>query len=46
LAYQDQRVVSDRTIDSHVKNLRRKLNSQSQSGDLIHSVYGMGYKLE
>lgn len=46
LAYQDQRVVSDRTIDSHVKNLRRKLNSQSQSGDLIHSVYGVGYKLE
>lgn len=46
LAYQDQRVVSDRTIDSHVKNLRRKLNEQSQSGDLIHSVYGVGYKLE
>ena len=46
LAYQDQRVVSDRTIDSHVKNLRRKLNAHSQNGDLIHSVYGVGYKLE
>ena len=46
LAYQDQRVVSDRTIDSHVKNLRRKLNAHSKQGDLIHSVYGVGYKLE
>ncbi len=46
LVYQDQRVVSDRTIDSHVKNLRRKLNQASAEGDLIHSVYGVGYKLE
>jgi two-component system, OmpR family, response regulator BaeR len=46
LAYQDQRVVSDRTIDSHVKNLRRKLNIRSKTGDLIHSVYGVGYKVE
>ncbi len=46
LVYQDGRVVSDRTIDSHVKNLRRKLNQASAEGDLIHSVYGVGYKLE
>lgn len=40
--YDDHRVVSDRTIDSHVKNLRRKLGED----DLIHSIYGIGYKLE
>ncbi len=46
LVYTDQRVVSARTIDSHVKNLRRKLNDASSQGDLIHSIYGVGYKLE
>ncbi len=40
--YDDHRVVSDRTIDSHVKNLRRKLGKD----DLIHSIYGIGYKLD
>lgn len=46
LVYTDQRVVSDRTIDSHIKNLRRKLNEISKEGDLIHSIYGVGYKLD
>ena len=46
LVYTDQRVVSDRTIDSHIKNLRRKLNDVSKEGDLIHSIYGVGYKLD
>jgi two-component system response regulator BaeR len=42
--YTDHRVVSDRTVDSHVKNLRRKL---AQAGfDPISSVYGVGYRLE
>ena len=41
--YEDHRVVSDRTVDSHVKNLRRKL---SEAGvDPIESVYGIGYRL-
>ncbi|MBV8464565.1 MAG: response regulator [Burkholderiales bacterium] len=44
--YEDYRVVTDRTVDTHVKNLRRKLESISADGDLIHSVYGVGYKLE
>lgn len=43
--YDDHRVVTDRTIDSHVKNLRRKL-SVVNAEDLIRSVYGVGYKLE
>ena len=42
--YDDHRVVSDRTIDSHVKKLRKKLSDLSER-DLIHSVYGVGYKL-
>ncbi|MFT5574453.1 MAG: two-component system response regulator BaeR [Cryomorphaceae bacterium] len=44
-AYLDQRVVSDRTIDTHIKNVRKKLLDASDQ-DLIHSVYGVGYKLE
>lgn len=44
--YPDRRVVSDRTIDSHVKKLRRKLAAAWPEGELIHSVYGIGYKFE
>jgi two-component system response regulator BaeR len=44
--YEDHRVVSDRTVDSHVKNLRRKLEAARPGTDLIRSVYGVGYKLE
>ena len=44
--YADHRVVSDRTVDSHVKNLRRKLQKVRPADDLVHSVYGVGYKLE
>jgi two-component system, OmpR family, response regulator BaeR len=44
--YKDHRVVADRTVDSHVKNLRRKLQQVRPQEDVIHSVYGVGYKLE
>jgi two-component system, OmpR family, response regulator BaeR len=44
--YADHRVVADRTVDSHVKNLRRKLQRVRPGDDLVHSVYGVGYKLE
>jgi len=44
--YPDQRVVSDRTIDSHIKNLRKKISGVSPETELIHSVYGVGYKFE
>ena len=43
--YDDHRVVTDRTIDSHIKNLRKKLSEMSDT-DTIHSVYGVGYKWE
>ena len=44
--YPDQRIVEDRTIDSHIKKLRKKLAVTSEVGELIHSVYGVGYKFE
>ncbi|MEM1089677.1 MAG: response regulator [Pseudomonadota bacterium] len=45
-AYQDHRVVSDRTIDSHVKNLRQKLQAVSPDASPIQSVYGAGYRFD
>ena len=44
--YTDNRVVSDRTIDSHVKKLRQKLEALDTDTQYIHSVYGIGYKFE
>lgn len=44
--YPDHRVVSDRTIDSHVKKLRRRLAELLPERELVHSVYGVGYRYE
>ncbi len=44
--YSDYRVVSDRAVDTHVKNLRRKLADASGVEDMIKSVYGLGYRFE
>jgi two-component system, OmpR family, response regulator BaeR len=44
--YPDHRIVTDRTIDSHIKNLRRKMSEVHPEADCIKSVYGMGYKFE
>ena len=38
--------VSDRSVDSHIKNLRKKLLGCDANGARIHTVYGVGYKLE
>lgn len=43
--YADHRIVSDRTIDAHVKNLRRKLG-EAGLPDAIAAVYGVGYRWE
>ena len=43
--YSDYRIVSDRTVDTHVKNLRRKLTESCPGTELIESVYGVGYRL-
>jgi two-component system response regulator BaeR len=44
--YSDHRVVADRTVDSHIKNLRRKLHQAWPQHELVRSVYGVGYKIE
>lgn len=45
--YDDRRIVSDRTIDSHVNKLRKRLQTVSQADEeLVRSVYGVGYKFE
>ncbi len=46
LIYPDQRIVSDRTIDSHIKKLRKKLADLLPNQELIHSVYGAGYRYD
>ena len=42
----DQRVVTDRAVDSHVKNLRRKLEQAGGKSDCIRSIYGVGYRFD
>lgn len=44
--YTDSRVVSDRTIDSHIKKLRKKISAIAPELNVIHSVYGAGYRFE
>lgn len=45
--YPDQRIVCDRTIDSHIKKLRKKLATAANPGEeFIQSLYGAGYKFE
>ena len=43
-AYPDRVSVSDRTIDSHVKRIRRKLTALDADFDAIEAVYGAGYR--
>jgi two-component system response regulator BaeR len=44
--HDDLRDVSDRTVDSHIKNIRRKLDAAQVVGHAIVSVYGVGYRYE
>jgi two-component system response regulator BaeR len=46
LACQDSLDVTDRAIDSHIKNLRRKLAAALPHAEAIHSIYGLGYRLD
>jgi two-component system, OmpR family, response regulator BaeR len=46
LASRDNLDVADRAIDSHIKNLRRKLAALMPDAEAIHSVYGLGYRFE
>jgi len=44
--YRDERVVADRTVDSHIKKIRRKIAGVLPDREIVHSVYGLGYKYE
>ncbi len=44
--YNDHRVVSERTIDSHIKKLRKKINCLNADSEIVQSVYSVGYKVE
>ncbi|RJE79632.1 response regulator [Paracoccus sp. JM45] len=45
LAFPDDTAVFDRTVDSHIRNIRRKMNTVGE-WDPIRSVYGVGYAYE
>jgi len=44
--YDDHRIVSERTIDCHIKKIRKKLARILPGTEVIQAVYGVGYKLE
>ncbi len=44
--YQDHRDVSDRTVDSHIRNVRKKLAQLPLEHEIIQSIYGVGYKYQ
>ena len=44
--FEDGRIVLDRTVDTHVKNLRHKLKTATPEHDYVRSVYGIGYSFE
>ena len=45
-AYDDQVYVDDRTIDSHIKRLRKKFKAVDTSFDVIETLYGVGYRFK
>jgi two-component system response regulator ChvI len=46
VAYQEDVYVDDRTIDSHIKRIRRKFRAADPDFDAIETLYGVGYKFE
>ena len=46
VAYQEDVYVDDRTIDSHIKRIRRKFRSVDPEFDAIDTLYGVGYRFE
>ena len=45
-AYDDQVYVDDRTIDSHIKRLRKKFREKDNEFDIIETLYGVGYRFK
>jgi two-component system, OmpR family, response regulator ChvI len=46
VAYNDDIYVDDRTIDSHIKRIRRKFRAVDPSFDAIETLYGVGYRFD
>jgi two-component system response regulator ChvI len=46
VAYQDDVYVDDRTIDSHIKRIRRKFRAADPEFDAIETLYGVGYRFD
>lgn len=46
MIFDDGRIVLDRTVDTHIKNLRHKLKVINPKTDYIRSLYGVGYSFE
>ncbi len=46
LAYEDNRIVSSPTINTHINNLRKKFNTFDGKESYISSIYGIGYRIE
>lgn len=46
LTSEDYRDSGDRTIDSHIKNIRKKIAQVSDMAECLQSVYGVGYRFE
>jgi two-component system response regulator ChvI len=46
VAYDDEVYVDDRTIDSHVKRLRKKFTASDPTFDMIETLYGIGYRFK
>ena len=46
VAYHDDVYVDDRTIDSHIKRIRRKFRAADPEFDAIETLYGVGYKFD
>jgi len=43
-AFEEEFIVDERTVDSHISKLRKKIESDSQSSNYIKTVYGFGYR--
>jgi two-component system, OmpR family, response regulator ChvI len=46
VAYDDQVYVDDRTIDSHIKRLRKKFKVAEPDFEMIETLYGVGYRFK
>jgi two-component system response regulator ChvI len=46
VAYQDDVFVDDRTIDSHIKRIRRKFRTVDPDFDAVETLYGVGYRFD